>query len=128
MDLPIWLTVLIQCVFIAFFQGVGIALQVLQNVVAIDKRNPEWSRAQVWAEFKEQDYWTLWISGVIAVAHVVAHLALLIYGGEGLPDLFHNMLFSLGIALVMGWGGQRIIYRFLGKAEETLNRKADNLK
>ena len=116
-----------EYLLVIILQLLGIGFHVGQKILAIDARYPDDSLSDVFKIFMKEDKITLFISGLVLILNVVG-----IYITEYYTDFeekfeyFH--LTSFGVALVMGYAGQRLIYKYLGKAEEVLNKKADQFK
>lgn len=109
-------------------QLIGIGFHVAQKVKALDAKYPEKSIREVFNTFLDQDWVTLGISGLIIVLDLLVHFILDKYTPDLRKGLNYYVLYAFAIALVLGYGGQRLIYKYLGKAEEILDKQADKLK
>lgn len=112
---------------IIILQLLGIGFHVMQKVRELDKLDPHDSLGHVFSLFWNEDKATLIISGLILVTHVVIHF-ILDYYNSGITkiDNYHNYTFAT--AIILGYAGQRLIYKAFGKAEAIINSKIDNAK
>ena len=111
---------------ITLCQLIGIGLQVALKVLELDKKFQDDSLSDVLKQFWLSDRITLIISGLIVFANLVTHFIIEEYTNfeTAIPNY---ALYNFGVALVLGYAGQRIIYKYLGKAENVLMNKADKL-
>lgn len=111
---------------IIILQLLGIALSVGQKVHELDKKFDNDTFNEVLSVFWKSDRVTVWISVIILFLNVVAHYIIEHY--SNLPESIPNYpLYAFGIAFVLGYAGQRIIYKWLGTAERTLTEKGDKI-
>lgn len=123
---------LIECFFILCLQAVGCFAYQYPVLLAIDKRCANDGMGDVWRAFFNEDKITLIGSGVILFFQCVVHGAIEYFD---LPiknsvlefDFWPNRITYIGgsliLALVLGFGGQGILYGTLGKAESFLRNK-----
>lgn len=114
---------------IIVLQVLGIGLHVMQKIVKLGNDYPDKSRQEIKDAFFKEDWDTLSISAIILVLNVVAHIIVVVYAPEIAAAKYWNIPFNLWsffIALVLGYAGQRIIYKLLGTAENFLNKKVDD--
>lgn len=113
-----------EYILITALQIIGCGLHVAQKVLELDKKFDNDSLPEVFNQFLKSDRVTLAMSFLVLCLNLIVHYII-----EGYSDL-HLMnnydLYSFGIALILGYAGQRLIYRWLGKAEDSFNRKIDN--
>lgn len=121
--------------FIVFFlQLLGILFHVAQKVNALDKQYPEKTIKQIYGQFFENDWSSLSVSVLVLVTDLVTHGILNTY----FPGVMNTMVnvpmteiqvplivLSFIGAFVLGYAGQRLAYKYLGKAEQYLNDKVD---
>jgi hypothetical protein len=122
------LIIFLECLFLAVVQVLGIGFHVGQKIVSLGDKYPGKSREEIIAIFKKEDWDTLFISGLVVVLHIVAHVSVEIYGPDIRDGLDYYMLWDLGLALFGGYAGQRVIYRIFGTAEKVLNKKVDSIQ
>jgi len=108
---------------ITILQVIGIGLNVLQKVLALDKLAPDDSLKDVFVLFWKNDRITVLISGFVLALNLVAHYVIGEYGPESITGYEYYDLISFGIALLLGYIGQRKIYEWLGKAEQAIDKK-----
>jgi hypothetical protein len=109
-------------------QLIGIGFHVAQKIKALDAKFPEMSIREIFNTFLDQDWVTLFISALIIVLDLMVHFILDRYTPDLIKGINYYVLYAFGIALVLGYAGQRLIYKYLGKAEEILDQQADKLK
>ena len=114
-----------EYVLIIILQAIGISLNVLQKVMELDKNYPDDSLSDVFETFWKKDRVTVFISLVVVVLNVVGH-----YIAENYTKAHESIeyydLYTFGIALVLGYAGQWLIYKWLGKAAEALDKKVES--
>ena len=118
-----------EYLLIFILQAIGISLSVLQKIKAIDLKYPDFSKHQIWIVFWDEDWTTLFGSAIVLCLNLVVHFVLKTYTPDfesitmmGVPYI----IFAFAVALVLGWGGQRLIYKWLGSAEKALDKKVED--
>ena len=98
----------------------------MQKVMWLDDKYPDYSPKKIFGIFFKTDWDTLIVTGIIMFLTLLIRFIL----EEELPikEIAHYNLYTYGIALTLGYAGQRIIYKIMGKAESTLSNKIDNFK
>jgi hypothetical protein len=123
-----------EYVFIFMAQIFGIGFHVVQKIIALDKQYPEKTMKEIKSLFFENEWSSLMASILVLFTHLFAHGAIDYYmPGRGeviVPIPFINVnvpfgLLGVGLALILGYGGQRIAYKYLGKYEQYLSDKAN---
>lgn len=123
-----------EYLFILIAQIIGIGFHVGQKIIQLDKAHPEKSIKEVRGLFFENEWSSLFVSIVIIVTHLFVHGMIDYYIPERLstsleiPFTNFSVPFSLAgilLAIVLGYAGQRIAYKYLGKAEKYLSKKAE---
>lgn len=113
-----------EYLIISILQLIGISLHVLQKVLELDKKFENDTLGSVFAMFWKTDRVTLIISFVILCLNLVVHYIIEDYAPQ-LREIDNWVLYGFGLALLLGYAGQRLVYKYLGKAEEVLNKKID---
>ena len=111
---------------IIILQLIGIGFHALEKVAELDKKYPQFSMKEVFAAFFNEDWNTLLMSGLVLALNVVTRFIAERYA----PQFTGNQtteLWWFGISLVLGYAGQRLVYRFFGSAEKFLNKQADKI-
>jgi hypothetical protein len=108
---------------ILILQFLGIGFHVMQKISILGDKFPEKTIGDIQAIFWKQDYDTLIVSALVLLLNLVAHYIVGEY--TDIPSIKYYHLYSFGIALVLGYAGQRIIYKYLGTAEKFLDRKIE---
>lgn len=119
---------------ICALQIIGCVSHVLQKVFELDKKFPDDTLGDVFHEFWKSDKVTLLISLLILFADLLGHFIVSHYFpsskdweiiipvvGWHVPYIIAHFIFALAI----GYGGQRVFYKWLGKAEKILSDKAE---
>lgn len=112
-------------ILIIILQFVGIGLHVAQKCLELDKVCPNDTLGDVFSMFWKRDKITLFISGFVLILNLAAHYIVEVYTPE-VTVMKYYPLYSFGIALVFGYAGQRVIYKYLGSAEKFLDTKIEN--
>ena len=115
-----------EYILITICQIIGVGFQVGLKALELDKKFPDDSLSDVFKALWKSDKITLFLSGLIIFANLVIHFIVAEY--TDLETVIPNYaLYNFGVALVLGYAGQRIVYHYLGKAENVLIKKADKL-
>ena len=113
-----------EYILIIILQLIGIGLHVMQKVSAINDKYPEKSHKEVFVLFWQEDFNTVVISALVLALNLTGHYIIEHYTDIASKAYFH--LWNFGTALVLGYAGQRIIYKYLGTAERFLDKKVEN--
>lgn len=113
---------------IFLLQLIGIGFHVGQKLKAMDDKYPDKNIRQLLNTFIDEDWITLCISALVIALNLVTHYIIDTYTPDLRNSVNYYILYTFAIALILGYSGQRIIYKYLGKAEEVLNKKADTIK
>lgn len=117
-----------EYILIILFQLLGIGFHVAQKLIQLDNLSPDDSFGAVMKLFWNEDRVTIFISSLILVLNVAAHFVIESYAPELRAKIEYYALYSFAIALVLGYGGQRLVYKYLGKAEALLDKQADKIQ
>ena len=123
---------------IFFFQIFGILFHVGQKIAIIRKNNPILKVKEVVSVFWHEDWNTLGVSAVVLFFDLFVHFVV-DYVDPGfyekivsIPLIFNivwitkYLTLSFIFALVLGYGGQWLIYRYLGTAVKAAEKFADD--
>jgi len=125
--------------FVIFILQVsGIGFHVGQTLLALDDKFPDDSFGDVWREFIKRDKITLFISAWILFLCLTVHFIVNYYfpsvrntslafpwlGGLTIPYL----AIAFMISFILGYAGQALFYKWLGKAKKYLEEKADKIQ
>jgi TRAP-type uncharacterized transport system fused permease subunit len=118
-----------EYILITILQILGVGFHAAQKVAIIRTRKPEKKFKEIIQIFWHEDWNTFFVSGLVVVLNLVAHFIVLNYFPETITEHEWYYPVSFGIALVLGYAGQRMIYKYLGTAETFLNKQvADRLE
>jgi len=104
----------------------GICYHVMQKIRSLRIKFPLFQASKIWTTFFGEEWDTLIVS---FLSWVVFELAtyITIYNNVKLPMWFTNWAVFI-LAAVWGYAGQRLAYKYLGTAENVLNKNVDDLK
>jgi hypothetical protein len=106
----------------AFFLGCG--FHVMGKVSALKKAFPSLLPNTIWGTFWKEE-WNVLIGSVLVWVSVELSVFIINYNRIPIPDWLQWGIYP--ISLVLGYAGQRLIYKYLGTAESILEQKADQL-
>ena len=123
-----------EYIIIFTLQLLGIAFHVVQKVNTLDKQYPEKSIKEIYSLFFENEWSSLSVSALVLFADLFFHFIIDSYFPAvremaiTVPVINLTMPYlavSFIVAFVLGYGGQRLAYKYLGKAEQYLSDKAN---
>lgn len=106
-------------------QALGIGFHVMQKIVQLDKKYPEKSIKEIRATFFDEDWTTLLVSALVLLLSLVTHYIVQHYAPELVASVKYFDLWAFALSFVLGYAGQRLIYKGLGKASSVLEKKID---
>ena len=124
-----------EYLLIIILQAIGCGFNVTQKVLELDKKFPDDSLKDVFDTFLKSDRVTLIASGLVLVLNLVTHFIIDNYAPEvrdtkiiiPIVDIAVSYIIaSFVIALVLGYAGQWLIYKWLGRAADVLSKKAED--
>lgn len=110
-----------EFVLIIVFQLFGIGFHIMQKIMVIDKENPGITRKEIFNIFFKEDWDTLIISAMILFMHLVVHYVIDSYTPQFRAKINYYSLYVFGSAFMLGYLGQRWVYKWLGSAEEKID-------
>ena len=123
-----------EYIIIFTIQLLGIAFHVVQKVNTLDKQYPEKSIKEIYSLFFENEWSSLSVSALVLFADLFFHFIIDSYFPAVREMSITVPLINLTVpylavsfivAFVLGYGGQRLAYKYLGKAEQYLSDKAN---
>jgi hypothetical protein len=118
---------MIEYGLIILLQFLGIGFHVMQKISGLGDKFPEKTSNEIALIFWKEDWDTMMISVLVITLNLVAHFILMEY--TTVPDtLEYFYLYVFGSAFLLGYAGQRIIYKQLGTAEKFLDKTTDKFK
>lgn len=102
---------------------IGILFHVMQKVRQLRLKFPDLAPARVWKTFFGEEWDSLIVSFLVWLVYQL-WLYISIRNKYELPD-WYDMYGIYGMALALGYCGQRVAYRYLGTVEKVLQRRAD---
>ena len=118
-----------EYLLIFILQILGIGFHVGQKVLELDKLSPDDSLSDVFKLLWKSDKISILISVVLILSFTeILYFILIHYAPKTITGYEYFDLIFFGLALILGYSGQRIIYGALGKATEVVEKKiADKL-
>lgn len=120
------LLIVTEFILIAVLEYIGIRLHILQKIIAIDKAHPELTRKEVIDTFHENDSFTIKVSYLVMALNLVAHFIIHVYAPALMDTIPYFIIWAFASAFVLGYAGQRLIYKILGTAESVINKKIES--
>jgi len=105
---------------------VGIFLHIMQKINKLRNKFPQLNFKTIWSTFFQEEWDSLMVSFVIIIAYNLFLYIAFFNQIKFLPWFDKWGMYAL--ALVLGYGGQRIAYKYLTTVEEKLIKDADKLK
>lgn len=103
-------------------QIIGIGLNVMQNLMLLGTKFPDEEPLMIIHIFWKQDWDSLGVSAFVLMLDLTVHFAFSYFKAPFITGEYYIFI-SLGIALVLGYAGQRMVYKYLGSAEKFLDKK-----
>ena len=110
--------------FALWFLGTG--FHVMQKIITLRKSFPTLSFGVVWSTFFNQE-WDSLIVSVLVISVYELVIFIFNYNSFGFYQWFDDWgMYCL--ALVLGYGGQMLAYKYLNTAVDELNKKVDKMQ
>lgn len=105
----------------------GVGYHVMQIVMGLRKKFPQFGFREIFGSFFNQEWDSLIRSLLVLCTY---ELGLFIIGMTGIhmPVWWEKYLVVYVLALVLGYAGQRIAYKYLGTAADVLEKKSELIK
>jgi hypothetical protein len=103
----------------------GIGLHVMQKIIGIGNLHPDKPASETFKIFMREDWDTLCVSAIVLFLNIIVHYIVGEYA-QSISAMEYYTLTSFAIALVLGYAGQRMIYKYLGSAEKFLDKQVEN--
>lgn len=124
-----------EYIFILILQTLGIGFNVAQKIRELDGKFPEKSIAEIRNLYLDNEWASLGTSALVLIVHLVTHAIVDIYFAEfrefNIPIPFiegHYIPYlaaSFALAFILGYCGQAVFYKWLGKSKDYLTKKAE---
>ena len=102
---------------------IGILFHVMQKVRVLRLKFPQLAPIRIWKTFFGEEWDSLIVSFLVWLVYEI-WIYLSIVNQFKLPEMYKMYGIWL-LALVLGYCGQRVAYRYLGTAEKVLQKRAD---
>lgn len=103
----------------------GVFLHVMIKVTGYKKTYPTLPFGAIWGVFFKEEWDSLMVSGVVLLV-VEVSIFITNYVGVQIPEWMNWGIYV--IAIVMGYQGQRLAYKFLNTAVDALEKKVEDIK
>ena len=103
---------------------IGVLFHVMVKINGLRTKFPTLTFKTVWTTFFSEEWNTL-IASVLVLAVTELAIFIINYQGIVIPEWLNWGIYP--IALLMGYQGQRIIYKYLNTASDALERKAEEV-
>lgn len=104
---------------------VGILFHVMQKIRILRDKFPQFNPNQVVKTFFGEEWDSLIISFLVWLVYEI-WIYISMMHNLGLP-MWYKLYAIYALALVLGYSGQRIAYKYLGTAERILEKRAEKL-
>jgi hypothetical protein len=111
-----------EYLLIFLLYGLGAYFSALEKVAVIRKRNPAFTFKEVGNTYLLEEWNTMMVSfGGLILIEIIWYIVH--KGNMQLPKWLHEYGGNYGLALVLGYCFQRVIYKFLGSTESAIQNK-----
>lgn len=111
---------------VTFLFFIGFGYFVMRTITKLKRAYPKLGFSDVWKTFFREEWDTI-LTSLLGLALMLMIIFIPRYNGYTLPDWYEN--FGMyGLALVDGYAGTKLIYKYMGTAEGILDKKADTIK
>jgi hypothetical protein len=104
---------------------IGVLFHIMQKIKALRAAFPKIRFKEIWGTFFSEEWDSLIVSLLVLFCYELA-LFICNYNEVKLP-YWLDYWGMYALALVLGYAGQRLAYKYLGTAEEVLEKNADQL-
>lgn len=113
-------------------QLLGISFHVMQKIITLGDKDKTKSRSDIISIFLSEDWDTLLVSGLVLVTCMTFHFAANYYFEESMNKIVEIPILNIDVPMVIlilimsfviGYAGQRLVYKWLGSAENALQPK-----
>lgn len=113
-------------VFVFALFTISVMLHIMLKIRNLRTDFPTLSSGEIWKTFFKQNWDTLIGSGLVLLLYELI-LYIISYNDIVYPWWF-DMVGMYVLAIILGWQGQRLFYKYLDTATAALEKKADQLK
>lgn len=113
-----------EYLIIAALQIIGIGLHAFQKIGELDKKYPDLPAKGVINAFWEEDWYTIGVSVLVLLANELFHYIISDYTDLE-TSVTYYFLYAFGLSFLLGYAGQRLVYKYLGTAEKFLEKKVN---
>ena len=103
-------------------QFIGVSLRSMQTIAGLRMKYPQSNMSTILNSFLYEDWNTLFVSGLVIILNLIVHYILSVTKLDFTNNPYY-MLISYGVALVLGYAGQVLVYKWLGTAATRLDKE-----
>lgn len=104
----------------------GIGYHIMQSVRRLRKRFPNLGMGDIFSTFFKEEWDSLFVSVLVLISYQM-FIFIVRYNGIPMPAWWDKYLCAYWLALVLGYAGQRLAYKYLSTAEKVLEQKSDEI-
>lgn len=113
---------IMEYLIIIAFQVLGIGFHVMQKIIKLGDERKSLTKKEIVDTFFSEDWDTLIVSVLIICGHLLTHYVIDEYTPSFRNDVNFYVLYAFGAAFMLGYLGQRMVYKWLGTAENKLDK------
>ena len=115
-----------EYLLIIFFQLLGIGFHVGQKITSLNTLYKE-QPIFILKLFISTDWPTLFVSSLVLLTDLGAHFVLDYVGADPFTDGWWRVA-PFGLALFLGYAGQRVVYKLFGTTEKMLDKQIGQIE
>lgn len=100
----------------------GVAFHVAFKLIDLGNKFPSITRKEIGITFLKEEWDSLCLSGVIALFMLFIHYVIHNYAQDIVQFKWFELTY-IGVSIIMGYQGQRLLYKWLGSAADFLDKK-----
>lgn len=104
----------------------GVGFQVSQTMDKLKRKFPQFKLKEIFHTYLVEE-WNVLIRSFLVICTYELFLFIVAKSEVKMPVWWEKYLAVYGLSLVLGYAGQRLIYKYLGTAEQVLSDKADKV-
>lgn len=115
-----------EYIIIFAFSAFGVLFHVWQTIIDLGNQFKDKTRKEIISIFFKEEWDSLGLSVCIAGFLLLVHYVIHTYLPSAVAWQYFEV-FYFGVALIMGYTGQRLLYKWLGSAADALDKKVDTV-
>lgn len=102
----------------------GVGYHVMQKVMRLRRKYPQFNLPEIFGTFLKEEWDSLIVSFLVLCTYQL-FLFIVEMSQMVMPSWWDKYLADYALALILGYAGQRLAYKYLGTAEKVLSEKAE---